>query len=99
LGAEKIALSVTVGGNLKGGGRVNFQANDLKPTHPIGPLVMSQALFNAMEEGADYEAELALSFGASGRQGLESMLSGLAEQAPEGVKPQAVFGEPSGGTQ
>ncbi|NWG32577.1 MAG: ATP-binding protein [Rhodocyclaceae bacterium] len=99
LGAEKIALSVTVGGNLKGGGRVNFQANDLKPTHPIGPLVMSQTLFNAMEEGADYEAELALSFGASGRQGLESMLSGLAEQAPEGVKPQAVFGEPSGGTQ
>jgi len=97
LGADAITLSVTVGGVLKDGGTLNFAANDLKPTHPTKPLTVAQTLFNALGDGASYEADLALKFGPAGRTGLEEQLRTLAESAPEGVTFRATFEKPVGG--
>ncbi len=99
LGAESLALSVTVSGELRDSGTVSFAANALKPTHPTKPLQIAQTLFNALGEGATYEAELALRFGPAGRTGLEAQLRALAEYAPEGLTPRAQFDKPVGGEQ
>ncbi len=97
LGAETLTLSLTVGGNLKEGGAINFAVNDSKPAHPIKPLAIAQTIFNALAEGSSYEADLSLLFGTEGRMGLEPQLRNLSENAPENVAPQAVFEKPVGG--
>jgi len=97
LGADALALSVTVGGVLKEGGTLNFAATDLKPNHPTKPLTIAQTLFNALGEGAAYEADLGLNFGAAGRTGLEAQMRALAEGVPEGIAPRATFEKPVGG--
>lgn len=97
LGAESLELSVNVGGALKDGGSINFAANNLKPTHPTKPLGIAQTLFNALGEGATYEADLALQFGPEGRTGLEAQLQTLADGIPDGVMPHATFEKPIGG--
>ena len=96
LGAETLALSVTVGGTLKDGGTMNFAASEVKPSHPTRPLAIAQTVFNALAPGATYEADLVLGFGPAGRTGLESQLRALAESAPEGVSPSATFDRPAG---
>lgn len=97
LGAESISLSVSVGGGLKDGGDMNFAASNLKPNHPTRPLQIAQTIFNALAEGAMYQAELRLDFGRDGRTGLESALQKLAEDAPEGLTLRATFAKPVGG--
>lgn len=97
LGAEKLALTVTVGGSLKDGGSIQLNANGLKPTHPTKPLSIAQTFFNAIGEHAEYEAVLDLTFGEKGRSGLEAQLKKLAADSPEEVSPRAQFGRPSGG--
>jgi hypothetical protein len=72
LGAAALSLSVNVGGQLKDSGTINFAASGLKPAHPTKPLTVAQTLFNAMTEGATYEAVLTLDFGPQGRTGLEA---------------------------
>jgi hypothetical protein len=94
LGAETLTLSVTVGGALKDGGTMNFAASKVKPSHPTQPLKTAQTAFNALAQGATYEADLALGFGAAGRTGLEGQLRAFAESAPEGVTPNATFDKP-----
>ncbi len=99
MGAESLLLSVAVGGEFKEGGTINFAANEVKPVHPTKPLNIAQTLFNAMGEDPSYEAKLTLSFGQSGRTGLEDQLRTLAESVPEGVSPQASFDKPEKGNQ
>jgi len=99
LGAERLSLSVTVGGETKDGGIINFAVNDVKPTHPAKPLDIAQTIFNALQDGEDYEAELELDFGQQGRTGLEQQLQGLADAAPEDIHPDATFDEPLEGTE
>lgn len=94
LGADSITVSVTVSGAVKDGGAVNFAANEIKLTHPTKPLSIAQTLFSALVDGAGYEADLTLHFGAAGRTGLESRLQALAENLPEGVSPRAFFDKP-----
>lgn len=96
LGAETLALSVTVGGTLKDGGTMNFAASEVRPSHPTRPLAIAQTVFNALAPGATYEADLVLGFGPAGRTGLETQLRALAESAPEGVSPSATFDRPAG---
>lgn len=96
LGSETIELSVTVGGMLRDGGTINFAANDLKPTHPTKPLAIAQTIFNALGEGATYDATLTLKFGPAGRTGLDTMLRALAADAPPGISPRALFEKPVG---
>ncbi len=96
LGAESLSLSVTVGGALKDEGTINFAAYDVKPSHPTKPLSVAQTLFTAMAEGASFEVDLTLRFGASGRTGLQDQLRKLMEEAPESVTLQATFEKPVG---
>lgn len=98
LGAETLALHVTVSGAVKDGGTINFAANDLKPTHPTKPLTVAQTLHTALTEGATYEAVLALGFGTQGRTGLQAQLQALAERAGDTVTPRATFDKPMGGS-
>ncbi|MGH9449736.1 MAG: DUF499 domain-containing protein [Terriglobia bacterium] len=97
LGADTLALSVNVGGQLKDSGTINFAAHRLKPAHPTKPLAVAQTLFNAMTEGASYEAVVELDFGLQGRTGLEAQLRTLTETAPEDVSLRATFDKPAGG--
>jgi Protein of unknown function (DUF499) len=97
LGAETITLSVMVSGTLKDSGSMNFAANDVKPSHPTRPLTIAQTIFNALESGASYEADLTLGFGTTGRTELEGQLRALTENAPEGISPRTLFERPIGG--
>lgn len=98
LGADALSLSVTVSGSARDGGNISFAGNDLKPTHPVKPLAVAQTLHNALIEGSTYEAVLTLGFGLAGRTGLEGQLRKLAEEAPDGISPEAEFDRPIEGT-
>lgn len=97
LGAERITLDITVGGNLKDGGTMNFMASGVKPTHPAKPLQTAQVVFNALQEGATFEVELGLHFGDGGRSGMRTALQQAADTLPPDVQVRAEFGPPSGG--
>jgi len=97
LGAESLSLSLTVGGDLKDGGAIHLAATEVKPSHPIKPLAIGHAFFNAMAEGGTYEASLKLAFGPAGRTGLGNLLQELAAAAPAEVSPRATFERPVGG--
>jgi hypothetical protein len=99
LSAERLSLSLVVGGETKDGGTINFAVTDVKPTHPAKPLQLGQTIYNALRQGAEYEATMALDFGEDGRVGLGEQLERLAEDAPDDVSPDAEFGGPAGGNQ
>jgi hypothetical protein len=84
-----------VGGSVKDGGTMNFAASEVRPTHPAKPLTIAQTVFNSLSEGATYETELILDFGASGRTGMQSALQQLAEGAPDDLSVQATFDKPA----
>lgn len=96
LGADGLSVSLTVGGNLKDSGRMNFAASDVSLTHPTKPLSTAQTIFNALNDSANYEAVLRLSFGASGRTGMKDLLQGMKENAADDVQVQARFDRTSG---
>ncbi|MCW5977270.1 MAG: DUF499 domain-containing protein [Bryobacteraceae bacterium] len=98
LGADGLTLSVTVGGNLKDGGRMNFAASGVSLNHPTRPLPTAQTIFNSLSEGVSYEAVLRLSFGASGRRGLMDSLQQMRENAADGVQIKAQFDRAEGAT-
>ncbi len=93
LGADVLTLSVSVGGILKDGGTMNYAASDIKPNHATRPINIAQTIFNALAEGATYEAVLKLGFSPP-RSGLAEALSALAEAASDGVSPQATLDKP-----
>jgi hypothetical protein len=94
LGADQLSVSVSVGGSLKDGGSMNFAANDLKPTHPAKPLGVAQTIFNSLQVGSQFEVDLKLTFGASGRTGMRSGLEQARDKAPEGVAVRGQFDKP-----
>ncbi len=96
LGADQLSVSVSVGGSLKDGGTMNFAANDLKPTHPAKPLGMAQTIFNSLQAGSQFEVDLKLTFGASGRTGMRSALEQARDKTPEGVGVRGLFDKPEG---
>ena len=94
LGADALAVSITLSGDAKDGGSVNFAANDLKLNHPTKPLQIGQTLFNSLAEGCAYEATVTLHF-KGGRSGLHGALDNLQQSAPPEVNPIAVFDKPT----
>jgi hypothetical protein len=98
LGADSLSLSVTVGGNLKDIGRMNFAASDVSLNHPTKPLNTAQTIFNALSDGASYEVVLRLSFGSAGRTGMKDLLQCMRDNAADGVQIQARFDSASGAT-
>jgi len=96
LGADSLSLNVTVSGALREGGNLNFAAQSLKHNHQTKPLEIARTLCTAIGKEAEYEAQLAMGFGDHGRTGMEAQLRSLAESAPEGVTPWALFEKPPG---
>ncbi|TAK83982.1 MAG: ATP-binding protein [Betaproteobacteria bacterium] len=94
LGADALALTITLSGDFKDGGNMNLVFNDVKLNHATRPLATTQTLFNALREGSLFEAELTLTFGPEGRAGLASALASLAESAADGITPWAQFDKP-----
>ena len=98
LGADSLSLSVTVGGSLKDSGQMNFAASGVSLNHPTKPMNTAQTIFNALNDGASYEAVLRLSFGASGRTGMKDLLQNMKDNAAESVQVQARFDHATGTT-
>ena len=92
-GAATAQLGVTVSGNAKEGGTINFKATDLKPNHAIQPLKLGQTLFNALADGRQFEAVLALALTSAQADWGEALLQ-AADQAPAEVQPVAQFDSP-----
>jgi len=99
LGADSISLTITVRGDVKDGGTMNFAATEIKANHPARPLAIAQTIFNSLGEGSNYEAVLSLGFGTAGRTGLDNQLKDLSAEAPEDISPEALFDKPSGGNE
>jgi hypothetical protein len=95
LGADALALTITLSGDFKDGGNMNLVFNDVKLNHATRPLATTQTLFNALREGSLFEAELTLTFGSQGRAGLASALASVAESAADGITPWAQFDKPA----
>jgi hypothetical protein len=94
LGADSLTVSVTVSGDAKDGGSVNFQATDLKLNHPTKPLNIAQTMFNSLTDGCAFEAVLCLIF-SGGRPGMGPALDNLKQSASADVKPTGVFDKPA----
>lgn len=92
-GAATAQLGVTVSGSAKEGGTINFKATDLKPNHAIQPLKLGQTLFNALADGRQFEAVLALALTSAQADWGEALLQ-AADQAPAEVQPVAQFDSP-----
>lgn len=99
LGAEQLLLSVTTGGTLRDGGSMNFAADDVKPAHPAKPLTVAQTIFNSLAEGGGYEADLRLTFGSSGREGMKDLLQQARDVAPDALSVRATFDKPRDGSE
>ena len=93
LGADQLALDVSVQGDLKSGGNAAFTVQGVKLNSPIKPLDSARTLFNAMLEGMSYGARLTLKFKEPGRAGLKPQLEAAAEKAGDDVKPGGTFGK------
>jgi len=97
-GADSLRYSLTVGGNLRDGGSMNFSASDVKTTHATKPLEIAQRIGNALADGGTYEVELVLQFGPTGRSGMRSYLEQLQKDQPDELRVNARFGKPDGGS-
>jgi hypothetical protein len=96
LGADQLALDVTVSGDLKSGGTASFEVRGLRLNSPIKPLDSARTLFNAMTEGTmSYGARLTLRFKEPARSGLKAQLEAAAEKAGDDVKASGTFGKPA----
>ena len=94
LGADSVALSVTVEGDLKTGGTMSFAATDVGINHPAKPLQIAQTVFNSIKAATQYRADLELKFANGGRRGMEAALGDLASKAPEELAVRALFEKP-----
>ncbi|MGA2585472.1 MAG: DUF499 domain-containing protein [Candidatus Aminicenantales bacterium] len=95
LGADELTLEVTVSGELKSGGTASLEVRGVKQNSPIKALESSRTLFNAMQEGMTYGAQLRLKFKDPGRPNMKIQLEAAAEKAGDDVAPSATFGKPA----
>jgi hypothetical protein len=94
LGADQLALDVTVSGDLKSGGTASFAVQAVNLNSPIKPLDSARTLFTAMTAGAlTYGARLTLKFNEPGRSGLKAQLETAANKAGDEVTPGGTFGK------
>lgn len=99
LGAETIRVNYIVNGELKDGGKILFNVQDVKPAHPLKPHELSNRIFTSLKEGGDFEAKVVLNFGSEGHMIQDIQLSKLRDEIPEEVTVIAYFGRPAGGSE
>lgn len=61
-GASGITLSVSVAGEVKGGGTMGLSIEGVKHTHPVKPLDVASAIANSLTTADSFEASLTLEF-------------------------------------
>ncbi len=61
-GASSITLSVSVTGDVKGGGTMGLSIEGVKHTHPVKPLDVAGAIANSLTSAESFEASLTLEF-------------------------------------
>ena len=61
-GASSITLSVSVAGEVKGGGAMGLSIEGVKHTHPLKPLDVAAAIANSLTSPESFEASLTLEF-------------------------------------
>lgn len=61
-GASSISLSVSVAGEVKGGGTMGLSIEGVKHTHPIKPLDIAGAIANSLASADSFEASFTLEF-------------------------------------
>jgi hypothetical protein len=61
-GASSITLSVSVAGDVKGGGTMGLSMEGVKHTHPVKPLDVAGAIANSLTSADSFEASLTLEF-------------------------------------
>jgi hypothetical protein len=61
-GASSITLSVSVAGDVKGGGTMALNIEGVKHTHPVKPLDVAGAIANSLTSTDSFEASLTLEF-------------------------------------
>lgn len=61
-GANSITLSVSVAGEVKGGGMMGLNIESVKHTHPLKPLDVAGAIANSLTSADSFEASLTLEF-------------------------------------
>jgi len=95
-GASGIKLSVSVAGDVKGGGTMGLNIEGVKHTHPIKPLDVAAAMANSLVEADSFEASLTLEF-EPGLLMAGSHLEALAGRGEE-LRLRARFGPSAGAT-
>ena len=95
ISADSLLMSVIVSGASKDGGSLAFSATEVKPNHPVRPLVIAQTLHTAIADTPVYEAQLKLSF-TGGRTGTADQIRKMAESAPDDLSIWAQFDKPLG---
>lgn len=96
-GASSIALSVSVAGEVKGGGTMGLNVEGVKHTHPTKPLDLATAIANSLTSADSFEASLTLEF-EPGLLMAGDQLTALREQAGD-VRASCRFGPSAGGAQ
>jgi hypothetical protein len=61
-GASSITLSVSVAGEVKGGGTMGLNVEAVKHTHPVKPLDIASAIANSLTDADSFEASFTLEF-------------------------------------
>lgn len=96
-GAKALSLTVLASGTLKDGGTVNFMVSDVKHNHALKPLDTASTLLRALEDGATFEATLALDFGDDGLSGAAAKLQNAGDTASDAVTVEAEFDKETDG--
>ena len=91
LGANDIALDVTVQGPLHGGGNANFSIAGAKLNNPLKPIDLAAGIATA-SDGPIFQAQLNLGFD-DGRTEAGTLLGQAAADAPAGSRLKATFGK------
>lgn len=93
LGADRLSTSVSLEGELRGGGSIGLTASEVPLGHATNPIELAKTLQRGMGEEAEFVAALDLSFGDQGRSGLQGPLQTLCDAAAEGIQIEARFGK------
>jgi hypothetical protein len=93
-GARTATLTVTAQGELRDGGDATLQINGAKPGSAVKPLDTAAVFRRALsDEGASYQADMALGFGEDGADQPAARLEQARAQAGDDVSPMAEFSE------
>jgi hypothetical protein len=94
-GASSITLTVSVAGDVKGGGTMGLSIEGVKHNHPLKPIDVASAVANSLTSPDSFEASLTLEF-QPGLLMAGSHLKALADRGND-LRVSCRFGPSAGG--